>query len=450
MADLQSTLAPVRHRLTRLVQENNGPGASVAVAQGSDVFTAAAGIANVNTGLPVTEGTRFLIGSNTKAMTITLMCRAADDGLIDLDERVLSYLPEFKTADQTTTEMVTIRNILLHNSGIGGDFFRDFGRGDDAIARLVEALPEAGVAHPVGMTWAYSNAAYVVAGRILEVVHGKPYAQILRERLLDPLGMNETSLLPEDSILHPTAVGHVPAGEQRVAVTPTYLLPHAMAPAGAIVNSTASDMVRFGRMILDGGVTASGERLLTEKRLAEMLTPAIPIPRPLSGHFMTLLMVYEEVEGRRRYLSSGGTTGQTSFFFLLPDHDVVLVGLTNGPGSVPAVMTVFDEITKELTGWDPLPAPEPSFIDGVDLDPYQGTYESPAAVIKVTPVEGELELEMASKGDIQRGQVHTMRLRPIGDDEFMGDGAPRGCKFFEIDGGKAAYLWMHSVYRRTA
>src|SRR5262249_51947968 len=152
------------------------------------------------------------IGSNTKAMTIALVCRSSDDGLLGLDDRVIDHLPGFRTADQDTTEHVTIRHLLLHTNGIGGDFFRDFGRGDDAIAKLVERVPEAGVAHPVGLTWAYSNTAYVVAGRILEVVHGMPFASVLRERLLDPLGMHETALTPEESILASTAVGHVMDG----------------------------------------------------------------------------------------------------------------------------------------------------------------------------------------------------------------------------------------------
>lgn len=452
MSDLVGELQPFATRLAELVEQHGGPGASVAVGRGKETFTAAAGIANLNTGLEVRPETRFLIGSNTKALTIALVCRAADDGLLDLDGKVKSYLPDFETADPITTAEVTVRNLLLHNSGIGGDFFRDFGRGDDAMARLVAALPEAGVAHPVGMTWAYSNAAYVVAGRILEVLHGRPFAAILRERLLAPLRMGETCLTPEESILVSTAVGHQPGPDgSGLQVTGQYLLPHAMAPAGSIVNATARDMVKFGRLFLDRGCTAEGERLLTESRVAEMLTPAVRIPRPLTEHHMTLLMVLEEREGRRRYMSGGATTGQGSYFFLLPDHDAVLVGLGNGPGAGQAIMTIFEEITQVLTGWEPLAPPErPASLQGLDLAPFEGRFESPGAVIEATAKDGGLEFSMFAKASHQEGNRSVFAVEPIGNDEFLLVGAPSGCKYFRVGEEPAEYLWMHSVYRRTA
>lgn len=452
MSGLDAQLNGFQSRLDELVAEHGGPGVSLAVAQGAEVFTAAAGVANLNTGLEVREDTRFLIGSNTKSLTIALCCRAADDGLIDLDEKVKAYLPDFETADAETTAQVTVRHLLLHNSGIGGDFFRDFGRGDDAMARLVAALPEAGVAHPVGMTWAYSNAAYVVAGRILEVVHAKPFAEILRERLLAPLEMDETCLTPEESILVSTAVGHHPASDgSGLRVIDQYLLPHAMAPAGSIVNATARDMVKFGRLFLDGGVTPGGERLLTEKRVEEMLTPAVRIPRPQTDHHMTLLMVYEDRDGRRRYMSGGATTGQGSYFFILPDHDAVLVGLGNGPGAGVAIMTMFDEITKTVTGWEPFAAPErPAAVEGLDLSPYEGRFESPGAVIEVSAKPDGLEFSMFAKASHQEGQRSVFAVEAIGDHEFLIKGAPGGCKYLQVNSGRAEYLWMHSVYRRTA
>ena len=444
---LDDRLAKFRARLTELVDTSGGPGVSFAVGHAGEVFTAAAGIANLNTGQPVTPETKFLIGSNTKSMTIALMCRAADDGLVDLDARVLDYLPTFRTADEATTQGVTIRHLLLHTSGIGGDFFRDFGRGDDAIARLVDALPEAGVAHPVGMCWAYSNAAYVVVGRILEVVHGKPYAQILRERLLEPLGMTETALTPEESILGATAVGHVALPDGKIGVTPEYLLPHAMAPAGSIANATARDMVKFGRMLLEGGRTASGEQLLAPATVDEMFRPAIRIPRPLMNHYMCLSMLFEETPVRRRYLSSGGTTGQLSFFFLLPDDDIILVGLGNGPQSATVQTTIFDEVTRELTGIDAPPKPQvPARPEGIDLSPYVGEYESTGVKYTVEAHDGDLRLIATSKV-LAQGRSEAV-FQPIGDHQFVAPGGSPGCTFLEVDGGCAEYLWMHSVARR--
>ena len=466
MPSLEVTLARFRPRLTELVREHQAPGVSFAVARGDDVFCAAAGIANLNTGLEVTTDTKFLIGSNTKALTIALMCRAADDGLVGLDERVITYLPEFRTADQATTRNVTIRHLLLHTSGIGGDFFLDYNRGDDAIKLLVDNIFDAGIMHPLGLTWSYSNASYSVVGRILEVVHGKPYAAVLRERLLAPLGMDETALSPEESILGSTAVGHVADDSGGLRVTSHYALPQAFAPAGAIVNCTARDLVKFGRMLLDRGITQSGERLLQEDTVAEMFKPALLVPAPLSESYMCLSMIFEQNPTHRLYRSSGSTTGQGSVFHLLPEQDLILVGLGNGPGGNAVSNTMFSEVIRELTGIEPpSPAPLPETRTDVDLRPYAGTYEGMTAVWEVAVDDNELTLTSRGKpvgrdepfrnpsgvsADAANRQAPALRLRPVGDHQFLlSEGGPSGCTFLEVKDGQAEYLWLSNVSRRV-
>lgn len=461
MASLEATLAQFRPRLRQLMQENPGPGLSFAVSRGDDVFTAAAGIANLNTGLPVTADTKFLIGSNTKALTITLMCRAMDDGLVDLNERVVTYLPDFRTADDVTTETVTVRDLLLHTNGIGGDFaggrffpYRDFGSGDDAIANLVAAMPENSIVHPVGLTWAYSNAAYVVAGRILEVIHGKPYAALLRERLLDPLGMVETCLSAEESILGPTAVGHgATKSGTGLGVVDHYALPRALAPAGAIINSTARDLLRFGRLLLDKGKAVTGEQILAEATVEEMLKPAVRIPQPMTDVHMCLSMLFEPRPDHRRYRSSGMISGQASVLHLLPDHDLVLVGLGNGPGSIPAATAMVDEVVKALTGLDPMPAPVvPDQPTGIDLSPYVGTYESPGVTTEVDVHDGQLQFSYRLDSAGPDAPAQVVLMTPIGNHQFVGpDRTPgSGCTFLEVVDGRARYLWMARVSRRVA
>ena len=466
MARLEANLEPFRARLTELVQEHKAPGVSFAVARGNDVFCAAAGIANLNTGLEVTTDTKFLIGSNTKALTIALMCRAADDGLVGLDERVITYLPEFRTADEATTRDVTIRHLLLHTSGIGGDFFLDYNRGDDAIKLLVDNIADAGIMHPPGLTWSYSNASYSVVGRILEVVHGKPYAAVLRERLLGPLGMDETALTPEESILGSTAVGHVADDGGGLRVTSHYALPQAFAPAGAIVNCTARDLVKFGRMLLDRGRTESGETLLREATVAEMFRPALLVPAPLSSSYMCLSMIFEQKPTHRLYRSSGSTTGQGSVFHLLPEQDLVLVGLGNGPGGNAVSNAIFDEVIKELTGIEPPDSPPlPETRTDVDLRPYCGTYEGMTAVWEVAAADNALTLSSRGKpvgrdepfrnpsgvsADAANREAPAFRVRPIGDHQFLiAEGGQSGCTFLEVADGQAEYLWLGNVSRRV-
>src|SRR3954454_12246820 len=117
-------------RLAALAEEHGVVGASLAIQSGSQVLTAATGVLNLETRHPVTPDSLFQVGSITKVWTATLAMQLVDEGLLELDRPVVSYLPEFRVADPDVTRTVTARQLLTHTSGIDGDFFPDFGRGD--------------------------------------------------------------------------------------------------------------------------------------------------------------------------------------------------------------------------------------------------------------------------------------------------------------------------------
>src|SRR3712207_8066117 len=97
------------------------PGAVLGVLDGDEVAVYAAGLTNKNTGIDVTPDTLFQIGSITKVWTATLVMMLVDEGVLDLDEPVVTYLPELRFADADVTARVTLRHLLSHSSGIGGD-----------------------------------------------------------------------------------------------------------------------------------------------------------------------------------------------------------------------------------------------------------------------------------------------------------------------------------------
>ena len=104
---------------------------------------------------------------------------------------------------------VTLRHLLSHTSGIDGDHFADFGRGDDCLERYVESCSSLEQTHPLGATMSYCNTGFSVLGRVIEVVTGKVWDAVMRERLFEPLGLEHTSTLPEEAIMHRAAVGHI-------------------------------------------------------------------------------------------------------------------------------------------------------------------------------------------------------------------------------------------------
>src|SRR6186997_1387844 len=126
-------------RLAALLERHHVPGAAVGVLHRGEVTTAAAGVVNLDTGVEATPDTVFQIGSQGKMWTATVLMQLVDEGRVDLDVPVRTYLPAFAVADQHVSENVTLRHLLSHTSGIDGDNFADFGRGDDCLERYVES-----------------------------------------------------------------------------------------------------------------------------------------------------------------------------------------------------------------------------------------------------------------------------------------------------------------------
>src|SRR5215472_16257833 len=185
-----------------------------------------------------------------------------DEGLLDLDAPVVEVLPELRLADADVTKQVTVRHLLTHTSGIDGDVFTDTGRGDDCVETYVAGLGEVAQNHPLGATWSYCNSGFVLAGRVIEKLTGGTWDSAVRERIIAPLGLERTITLPEEALLHRTAVGHVSEGTEEPSRAPVWMLPRSLGPAG-LIGSTAADLLEFARMHLTGGVGPDGTRLLS-------------------------------------------------------------------------------------------------------------------------------------------------------------------------------------------
>ena len=117
-------------------------GAALAWMHGDQIESAAVGVINVNTDVAATPATLFQMGSITKVYTTTLIMQLVDEGRLDLDTPAVTYLPGLRFADEAETRRITLRHLLTHTSGVDGDFFEEFGRGDDAVEKYVAACSE--------------------------------------------------------------------------------------------------------------------------------------------------------------------------------------------------------------------------------------------------------------------------------------------------------------------
>jgi len=232
---MTSLLEPARlqARLDELIAAHRVPGAAFGVLHGDDVVAVASGVVNMNTAIETTPDTLFQIGSITKVWTATLVMMLVDEGVLDLDQPVVTYLPEFKVADPDVTTTVTLRHLLSHSSGIGGDHILETGRGDDNLERYVETCAALGQEHELGETMSYCNTGFSVLGRVIEKVTGKTWDRVLNERIITPLGLTHTNTLPEEALLFRTAAGHVPVPDSKdMQLAPVWVLPRSAGPAG--------------------------------------------------------------------------------------------------------------------------------------------------------------------------------------------------------------------------
>src|SRR5579875_1030573 len=187
-----STIDELREVVTTSMEKNHVPGVAVGVINGDEEYEIGFGVTNVDHPLPVDGETLFQIGSTTKTVTGTIAMRLVEQGKLDLEAPLRTYLPDLRLSDEDTAARISMRHLLTHTGGFDGDFFTDTGRGDDALAAVVERMAELAQLAPLGQVWSYCNSGFYLAGRVIEAVAGKTYEAAARELVLDPLGMTQS------------------------------------------------------------------------------------------------------------------------------------------------------------------------------------------------------------------------------------------------------------------
>lgn len=348
-------------RLAELVAEHGVPGAQAAVLVDGEVVDAAAGVLSLATTVETTTDSVFQIGSITKVWTATLVLQLVDDGLLDLDEPVVKYLPDFRLADAGAAVSITTRQLLDHTSGIEGDLFTDTGRGDDAVEKFVGTLAVAPQVHAPGEMFSYCNAGYVLLGRIVEVLRGKAFGAVLRERLGGPLELASYATTADEAIMFRAAVGHVD-GPDGIAPAPVWCLAPSNAPAGSMLAMSARDLLKFAAAHIDGGAGVLSADSTAAMQVTQVEVPDIGLMGATWGLGWELFDFGVPVYGH-----DGGTIGQSAFLRVAPEAGVAVALLTNGGDVLRVYEGIVVELLRELAGAQigelPAPPPQPGPID---------------------------------------------------------------------------------------
>lgn len=224
---------------------------AVLVAEGDSViYERAFGEADMSWHVPNTPETKFRIASITKQFTAALVHQLAEDGLVDLDAPITTYLPDYPAAQG---DRVTVRHLLNQTSGIPNytslPVYEEIMRDPFAPDSFLTFFSEIDLQFEPGSQFNYSNSNYFVLGVIIEHVTGKPYAVAIRERLLDPLGLHDTGYDTRARVVEGMAKGFVRVGGG-YALAP-YIdvsLPY----AAGMLYSTVHDLHRWKRALHRG------------------------------------------------------------------------------------------------------------------------------------------------------------------------------------------------------
>jgi len=346
------------------------PGVALGIAHGEETLTAGFGVTSVENPLPVTDRTLFQIGSITKTFVGTAIMRLIEQGTMDLDASVRTYIPDFRVSDEAAAAGATVRHLLTHTAGWAGDFFHGTGDGPDALARYVADMAELPQLAPLGAHWSYNNAGFTVAGRIIEQVTEQPFEAALSELVLEPLGLDQAFLLPAEVMTRRFAVGHSSGGDDPQVARP-WVLGRGTYPMGGLA-CHVQDLLRYARFHLGDGRAPGegGDRLLTSESLTLMQTPQVTV---WGSEAWGLPWSLTEVGGLRQVSHGGGTKGQVSLLALVPERDFVLVVLTNADTGGKLCDEVRRWVLREFLAVED-PKPEAIEASPEDLARYAGRY----------------------------------------------------------------------------
>ncbi|MBF2003219.1 MAG: serine hydrolase [Synechococcales cyanobacterium M58_A2018_015] len=299
-------------------------GAAAAISTPAGRWLGASGIANLRTGFAVMPDDLFQIGSITKPFVSTVVLQLWQEGRLTLEDSLTRWLPSEVIASLPNAEQITLRQLLNHTSGIpdyvpillesGVNLFREW-----QPQELIELIGNQSTDFAPGTDWSYSNTNYILLGLIIEQVTGNSVAAEIRERILDPLGLENTFFAGAEAI-PPTVSGYWDVNNDGNLDDVSNLSLSWAGAAGALVSNT-QDLIRFAEALFGG-------ELLQPDTLAQMLDFRDDIPSNAFSGYGLGIARFKTTEGTF-YGHTGLTLGFRSSLWYSPETQVIYTDLQN-------------------------------------------------------------------------------------------------------------------------
>lgn len=319
----------------------NAPGIAIGiVVDDTVVLSKGYGVRDIESKKPVTDKTLFAIGSATKAFTAMTLATLVDEGVLDWDEPVINYLPNFQLYDDYATTHISPRDLVTHRSGLPRHDLAWYNNHRMTRAELVDHLRYFEPTLELREKFQYNNMMFVTAGYLAGQLTGGTWEDAVRARILNPLGMSATNFAVSES--QKSLDYAAPHREKDDMVT---RIPFrditTVGPAGSI-NSSVEDMLKWVRLHLGAG-TFEKKALLTASVMEELHKPQMVMGRSatrreLSAPTYAMGWMVREYRGHRVVEHGGAIDGFISSVAFYPDDGIGIVAFTNSKTALPTLM----------------------------------------------------------------------------------------------------------------
>ncbi len=410
--------------LTKTLYETESPGLAVLVAQNDDIlYRKAFGMANMELKVPMKPENVFELGSITKQFTAVAILMLMEEGKVDLQDAITKYIPDYPTDGKT----ITIHHLLNHTSGIKsytemGDL-SSFAKNAKTPTELIDYFKNEPMDFDPGEEWHYSNSGYIVLGHIIEEVSGMTYADFIKKRVFEPLGMTNSYYGSKTRLIPNRANGYMPSeAGYRNADFISMTLPYA---AGSLM-SCVDDMFLWYKAVRDN-------TLISAESKAKAFTNTTLNNGETTNYGYGWQI--DDINGVGSIEHGGGIFGYVTQGVYVPSEEVYVIILTNRNGNSPqrtAIKMAAHAIGKAF------PSSEKAVsLSEAQLQKWVGNYAFENSVYR------NITLENGSLYS-QREGSEKLKLYPVSESTFHFENSFASYEF-GTDNGKRTVLFSERI-----
>jgi CubicO group peptidase (beta-lactamase class C family) len=429
------------------MKEYGVPGVALGIVADGKESIRGLGITNIEDPLPVTAHTVFPTASISKTFATTAMMRLVEQGKVELHAPVRTYLPDFRVRDEAASRDVTAWHLLTHLGGWEGQVSGP-DRGTETLKNFVGSITDLMQVAPPGKAWSYNNAGFSIAGRVIEVVTGKPINQAIHDLVFQPLGLEHAGTTTGEFIVQRFAAGHM-IRDGKTTLQRPFAASTSVTAGG--VGLCITDLLAYARFHMGDGSAANGERVLKRESLELMRT--VQLRKQGTDDDIGLAWHIRQVGPNRTFGHGGTLGGHILLLELVPERNFAMAILTNANTGWRVIQDVEREALKSYLGAtyglnqaiahrglvETLPPAEP-LTTQPDPAPYLGTYARPSNSYVVRAEGGRLLVQDRPSGG---GTVRESPVVFYGPDRLVvTDGPDRGqsIEFVRDDGGRVNWI----------